>query len=312
MPDASVPAPRTQTPDACTSLRAFAFARAWHDRLGRVRGDDGWAAELWKQDAPCVVVTDGRYVVLDGERLRLLPPAMAPEGDRAVLGDAYGEDRPTYLAVLVDELPDQPERVSTREAASALDPLGGSLMAHAAGLANWHRTHPRCARCGAETVAAEAGHIRRCPVCGASHFPRTDPAVIMLVTDADDRALLGRQRVWPQGRFSTLAGFVEPGECLEDAVRREVAEEVGIEISTVTYAASQAWPFPSSLMVGFFAAAESTDIDVDGVEIAEARWVTRDELTELANAKTIRAPGKLSISRWLIETWYGAEVPGSW
>jgi len=303
VPDASPPDPRTLTPE-------FAFARAWHDRLGLVRGDDDWATGLWKQNEPCVVVTDGRHVVLDGEHLELLPPSQAPPGDRAVLGE--GDGGPTYLAVLVDEVPEQSGRVSTREAAAALDPLGGSLMAHAAGLANWHRTHPRCARCGAETVAADAGHVRRCPVCQASHFPRTDPAVIMLVIDSVDRALLGRQRVWPAGRFSTLAGFVEPGEALEDAVRREVAEEVGITISTVSYGASQAWPFPSSLMVGFFAVAEGTDIDVDGVEIAEARWVTREQLTALAAGGSVRLPGRLSISRWLIETWYGGEVPGNW
>ncbi len=310
MPDAPPPDPRLRTPDPRTSTPGFAFAQAWHDRLGRVRGDDDWAPGLWKQNEPCVVVTDGRHVVLDGEDLELLPPSQAPPGDRAVLGDADGG--PTYLAVLVDELPEQPGRVTTRDAATTVTPLGASLLAHAAGLANWHRTHPRCARCGAETVAAEAGHIRRCPVCGASHFPRTDPAVIMLITDADDRALLGRQRAWPEGRFSTLAGFVEPGETLEDAVRREVAEEVGITISTVSYGASQAWPFPSSLMVGFFAVAGDTEIDVDGVEIAEARWVTRDELTALAAGGSVRLPGRLSISRWLIETWYGGEVPGTW
>jgi len=134
----------------------------------------------------------------------------------------------------------------------------------------------------------------------------------MLVTDDADRALLGRQPSWPPGRFSTLAGFVEPGESLEDAVRREVLEEVGVSVDDVRYAASQAWPFPASLMVGFFAHASNGDLAVDGQEIAEARWVSRDELAELAATEAMRMPGRLSISRWLIETWYGGTLPGSW
>jgi NAD+ diphosphatase len=136
--------------------------------------------------------------------------------------------------------------------------------------------------------------------------------VIMLVTDGEDRALLGHQPSWAEGRFSTLAGFVEPGESLEDAVRREVREEVGVTLAEVTYAASQPWPFPSSLMVGFFAAAETTDIDVDGREMSEARWFTRDELTRLTTNHEVRLPGVVSISRWLIESWHGGDLPGHW
>ncbi len=151
--------------------------------------------------------------------------------------------------------------------------------------------------------------MRECPTCRAAHFPRTDPAVIMLVTDADERALLGHQPRWPEGRFSTLAGFVEPGEPLEAAVRREVAEEVGIVVGEVTYAGSQPWPFPSSLMLGFFASAHTTDIGVDGVEIASARWFTRGQLAEAIAAGDVGLPGSLSISRWLIETWYGGALP---
>jgi NAD+ diphosphatase len=134
----------------------------------------------------------------------------------------------------------------------------------------------------------------------------------MLVTDADDRALLGHQPTWPESRFSTLAGFVEPGEPLEAAVRREVAEEVGIVVGDVTYAASQPWPFPSSLMLGFFADARTTEIGVDGVEIASARWFSRTELLAAAESGEVQLPGTLSISRWLIETWYGGALPGAW
>ena len=292
----------------------FAFTRSWHDRLGLLRGHDEWLAQQWQREDPSVMVTDGSHVLLDGDRLRLGIPREAPPGERVVLGrDIDDPEAPVMLAVLVDAIAaDAPGRTDTRTAATRLSDRDASLMAHAAGLALWHRTHPRCARCGAPTLAAEAGHVRRCPECGASHFPRTDPAVIMLVTDDVDRALLGRQPTWPEGRFSTLAGFVEPGESLEDAVRREVMEEVGVAVGAVRYAASQAWPFPASMMVGFFARAEAGEIVVDGKEIAEARWVTRPELAELAATEAMRMPGRLSISRWLIETWYGEQLPGSW
>src|SRR5690606_24861620 len=144
-------------------------------------------------------------------------------------------------------------------------------------------------------------------------YPRTDPAVIMLVTDGDDRALLARNPHWPEGRFSTLAGFVEPGEALEDAVRREVAEEVGLVVEEATYLGSQPWPFPQSLMLGFRARATSTDITVDRDEIAEAQWFTRDELLEAAQQdRIVLPPPGVSISRWLVEDWFGGELPGRW
>jgi len=265
----------------------------------------------WQQQAACVLVTDGSSVLMSDHRLTLVTPGDAPAGERVVLGRP--PDGLVRLAVLVDRIDlDSPGRVDIRTAATSLQADDAGLLAHAVGLAQWHHTHPRCARCGSPTEAAEAGHVRRCPQCGATHFPRTDPAVIMLVTDDADRALLGRQPSWPEGRFSTLAGFVEPGESLEDAVRREVHEEVGVSVGDVRYAASQAWPFPASMMVGFFASARTTDIGVDGREIEQARWVTRDELAELAGSEAMRMPGRLSISRWLIETWYGDQLPGSW
>lgn len=246
---------------------------------------------------------------MDGPSLRLLTPVDAPAGERAVLGASDGQ---TYLAVLADEIDAALDPTPVRQAGVALDAVQGGLLVHALGLGNWHRTHPRCARCGEPTEIAEAGHVRRCPSCQAIHFPRTDPAVIMLVTDDDDRALLGHQPSWAEGRFSTLAGFVEPGESLEDAVRREVAEEVGVTLADVTYAASQPWPFPSSLMVGFFARAATTEIEVDGREMAEARWFTREQLTELTTNREVALPGVVSISRWLIESWHGGELPGRW
>jgi NAD+ diphosphatase len=284
-----------------TGEQPYSFARGVHHRWGSRRKDTAWLDELWASPRAAIVVVGEGAVAMDGDRLRLVTAAEAPPGERVLLGEVDG--RP-YLAVMTQEVPADLSPQPVRAAGGRLDAVDGGLMVHAVALANWHRTHPRCARCGALTAVAEAGHLRRCPACAALHFPRTDPAVIMLVTDDRDRALLGRQPSWPSGRYSTLAGFVEPGEALEDAVRREVAEEVGITVGDVTYAGSQPWPFPSSLMVGFFATAESDAISVDGDEIADARWLTRGELSELVSAGSLALPGPVSISRWLIDTWH--------
>lgn len=182
-------------------------------------------------------------------------------------------------------------------------------MVHAVALENWQRLHRFCSRCGERTVIAAAGHIRRCPACGAEHYPRTDPAVIMLVTDDQDRALLGRQVHWPEGRFSTLAGFVEPGESIEQSVAREVFEEAGVTVGEVEYIASQPWPFPSSLMLGFMARATSAEINVDGEEIEEARWFSREDLKAAFESGEILPPFGISIAARLIELWYGKPLP---
>ena len=150
------------------------------------------------------------------------------------------------------------------------------LLTHAVALANWHETFTHCPRCGSPTDPIASGHARKCPVDGSEHFPRVDPAMIVLVTDPDDRALLARNAMWPQRRVSILAGFVEAGESAEQAVSREVAEETGIVVSAVTYLGSQPWPMPQSLMLGFRAAAVGTEIKVDADEIAEANWYSRD------------------------------------
>jgi NAD+ diphosphatase len=155
-----------------------------------------------------------------------------------------------------------------------------------------------------------AGHSRRCTSDGSEHFPRCDPAVIMLVTDPGDRCLLARNAQWPKGRVSVLAGFVEPGESAEQAVAREVREETGVIVSSVRYAASQPWPMPHSLMLGFRADAVTTQISVDAEEIEEAGWYSRDDLRNALVEGDLLMPPSLSISRWLIETWYGAALPG--
>jgi NAD+ diphosphatase len=200
-----------------------------------------------------------------------------------------------------------------REAAALLNDRDAGLFTHAVALANWHATHTHCPRCGTPTVTVAAGHAQRCPADGSEHFPRIDPAVIMLVTDPDDRCLLARNRRWPERRVSILAGFVEPGESAEQAVAREVGEETGITVARVRYVGSQPWPMPQSLMLGFRAsAAGDLELRVDDDEIAEAHWFSRDELRSALASREILLPPPVSIAHRLIESWYGEELPGVW
>ncbi len=182
----------------------------------------------------------------------------------------------------------------------------------AVGYASWLARTRHCVRCGSELDLARDHRVLECPRCGHEAFPRLEPAVIMRVVDADDRLLLARQRVWPEGRFSVLAGFVEPGEDLETTVRREVAEEVGVQIGDVSYVASQPWPFPASLMLGFEGRAETISFSFDDGEIVEARWLTREALGEAMAAGTIGVPPAVSIAHRLIEEWYGGELVHVW
>lgn len=294
--------PGSTPPQIALSVRA-------HDRVGHRRTDDAWLTETWASTATRVLLlARGHFPVADdGTTVRWLSPQEAPEGQRVFLGQ-IGDV--AHFAVLLAQ--PQDGWANLRTAGPALSTEDASLLVHAVALAEWHHAHRFCSWCGSPLAVAAAGHVLTCSGCGRQHFPRTDPAVIMLVTDGEDRALLGRQPRWPEGRFSTLAGFVDPGESLEDAVRREVAEEVGVEVGEVTYLGNQPWPFPASLMVGFFARALTTDVEVDADEISEARWLTRDQMRAEAEAGTLLLPGRISISRTLIETWYGGPLPGHW
>jgi NAD+ diphosphatase len=263
------------------------FAGAGLDRAAERRLDDAWLKERRADPASRAVVAGPGGVALDGDRLARRP---VPEGDVVLLGiEASG------AALFAVDEPDA-ELTNLRDAASVLPREEAGLAAYAAGVLNWHRTHPHCARCGARTAMAEAGFVRSCPVCGAQHHPRTDPVVIMLVLDGD-RVLLGRQPSWPAGRYSALAGFVEPGESLEEAVAREVFEEAGVEVSAPRYVASQPWPFPSSLMLGFFADYAGGEPHVRDAELEDVRWFTRDELADTV------LPPRLAIARTLIDAW---------
>lgn len=187
---------------------------------------------------------------------------------------------------------------------TALSPRDAELLATAKAILGWHETHGYCARCGEKSVIAACGWQRDCPACGGHHFPRTDPVVIMLITRGNS-VLIGRSPGWPEGMFSLLAGFVEPGETIEAAVRREVFEEAGIRVAEVGYLASQPWPFPSSLMLGCWGRAVSSEIAVDRAELEDARWVTREDMAAALDGRhpEIKPARRGAIARFLIENW---------
>lgn len=203
--------------------------------------------------------------------------------------------------------PDQPDHhrfVELRSAMALLDPAEAEMAAMAKSVLDWHRTHSFCSTCGHESASSHGGWQRSCRSCGRQHFPRTDPVVIMLICHGND-VLLGRSHHWPEGMFSLLAGFVEPGETVEAAVRREVAEEVGVRVAEVDYLASQPWPYPSSLMIGCRGRAVSRELIVDPVEIEQAHWVSREEVMEVfAGNRTDMLPArKGSIAQFLLWNW---------
>lgn len=191
-----------------------------------------------------------------------------------------------------------------RASMTQLGPRSAELVATGKALLEWHNSHRFCAKCGAASHISEGGWQRTCAACEAKHFPRTDPVVIMLITNGNS-VLMGRSPFWPEGMYSLLAGFVEPGESIEAAVRREVLEESGIKVGEVRYLASQPWPFPNSLMFGCQGFATSTDITIDPVEIEDAFWVTREEMMEAITGQNpnMKPARKGSIARFLIEKW---------
>ncbi len=318
------------------------------DRAAHRRTEDGLVATLRADPRTRLLLVHRGRLATDGDGLALVGPdgvADVPEDDATGYGDHeasprwlfLGEDPASGAGFLALVLPDaadadgldiegidpsspvtllvrEHEWAGLRQLAGRLDARDHVLATEAVALASWHARHGRCPRCGEPTVLASAGWVRRCVAQSIEHYPRTDPAVIMSVVDSSgprERLLLGHAAHWPERRFSTLAGYVEPGEGLEDAVRREVHEEVGVVVDDVRYRGSQPWPFPASLMLGFTARAVTTEIRVDGDEVTDARWFTRDELARQAASGEILLPSRASIARALIEGWYGGELPGA-
>jgi NAD+ diphosphatase len=289
------------------------YAGGGIDRAASLRHDAGWLAERLRHPSSWFVPVWRTFnLVRQGAEPSagfLAGPSVAEAGRQVILLGLV-EARACFAVDLShwdDPAPLLPEAhafADLRGLGPLLSQRDGALLAYARGLVHWHDRHRHCGVCGGPTESAAAGHLRRCanPACKAEHFPRTDPAVIMLVEDGR-RIVLGRQKAWPPGMHSVLAGFVEPGESLEEAVRREVKEEIGIEVAELRYRSSQPWPFPASIMLGFTARALSCDLDVAMDELEAARWYTRDELLASPENEVFRLPRRDSIARRLIEDW---------
>ena len=195
---------------------------------------------------------------------------------------------------------------SLRELGGTLDEFELGISMQATALSNWHRSHPHCSKCGAETKSTLGGSVRVCVKDQSQHHPRTDSAVIVLVKDKDDRILLGHQPIWPDGRFSTFAGFLEPGETFEQCVEREVFEESGVKVNEIKYLGSQPWPFPASIMIAFSAVVDDpSTAKADGVEITEVRWFSRAELKSSVADGSLLLPPTISVARKMIAMWFG-------
>ena len=304
-----------------SSVRSNFLADALLDRLGHLRKDSAWL-ESARTRGLYLAVWKHRNLVLAGEALA--PVFLAREiiathcaSDEAVLL-GHRDDVPCFAIGLQGDAP-PPLSGSFEEIrgiGDRLNPDDAALLAYARAMVVWHEGHRHCGVCGAPTASIEAGHARECQGCGAKHFPRVDPAIIVLVAD-EARCLLGRQASWPAGRYSAIAGFVEPGESLEDAVRREIREETGVYADDIEYHSSQPWPFPSSLMLGFRARPAGGKIELRDGELEDARWVERDDIV----ARRILLPPRVSIAYRLIEEWFDSAAgrrlaaeaePGPW
>jgi NAD+ diphosphatase len=287
------------------------FTGAWLDRRSESRGEADWAARALAEPDTRFLVSSGTLHLVrrsPGTAIAFLdnshPLVLAADPGQLVLLGWYQGTRCVLLEMpgTASDLPAGTEFEELRPLLGELPPADAAVLACARALLVWRSRHRHCGVCGAPTLPRQAGHCLRCTSseCGAEFFPRLDPAVIVLVSDGD-HVLLGRQPGWAPGRYSALAGFVEPGESLEDAVVREVREETGVHTAAVSYFASQPWPFPSSLMLGFNATGSRTEaLQLDG-ELEDARWFSAPELA--AGAARV-LPSHYSISRHLIEAWY--------
>jgi NAD+ diphosphatase len=301
------------------------FSGSRLDRASVRRRDAAWVQERLHDPTSRTLAVTRDGVLVTGEdapQLVRLPLELVPGGAGTTVLLGIEDDGAALFAVDVDHIhahrPLTPgaRALGLREAGAQLPQALGGLAAYASALLGWHRVHPHCSRCGAVTDVAEGGHLRRCPVCHAEHHPRTDPVVIMLVLDGD-RVLLGRQRSWPPGRYSALAGFVEAAESLEEAVAREVLEEAGVDVRDPRYVSSQPWPFPSSLMLGFTAVHAGGEPAARDGELEDVRWFTRAEVAAAAgldaSASWEDSPGgsplvlvlppPLAIARRLLDGW---------
>lgn len=305
------------TPPPAEHTPGFAFVQAPLDRAEHLRDDAGVLAAYWPRARVLVVDAEGRAAVdNDGQLLARSGAAIGPEGGVAASGipapalflGLRGEEPWFALPAAADAgMADAPGWIDLRQAAAQWPAFEATAFAQARAVLHWQSRHRHCGVCGTALDYRRAGWLGYCARCRLEHYPRTDPAMIVAVTDGE-RLLLGRNAGWPPRRYSTLAGFVEPGESLEQTVAREVFEESGVRVRSCRYLASQPWPFPSSLMLGFMAQAEPDEPRV-GDELEDARWFTFDQIDAALRGAS---PGgglllspSISISRWLIERWHG-------
>jgi NAD+ diphosphatase len=288
------------------------------DRASELRSDEAELNRLWSA-AKIIRVAESKLAT-DGTSLRFFTAAEVEkliESKIFTTGDKYflGLDTASNLAYFAwdcDEVGLAAGESST-EGMASLRELGGTLdefhlgiSMHAIALSNWHRSHPHCSKCGALTESSLGGSVRVCVKDQSQHHPRTDSAVIVLVKDKDDRILLGHQPIWPDGRFSTFAGFLEPGETFEQCVEREVFEESGVKVNEIKYLGSQPWPFPASIMIAFSAVVDDpSTAKADGVEITEVRWFSREELKAAVADRSLLLPPTISVARKMIAMWFG-------
>ena len=288
------------------------------DRASELRSDEAVLNRLWNA-AKIIRVSDSKLAT-DGKSLRflsatevekLIASKIFTSGDKYFLG-IDSASTVAYFAWDCDEVgkaagdSSAEGMASLRELGAKLDEFHLGISMHVIALSNWHRSHPHCSRCGAETESTLGGSVRVCVKDQSQHHPRTDSAVIVLVKDKDDRILLGHQPIWPDGRFSTFAGFLEPGETFEQCVEREVFEESGVKVNEITYLGSQPWPFPASIMIAFSAVADDpSTAKADGVEITDVRWFSREELKNSVADGSLLLPPTISVARKMIAMWFG-------
>ena len=294
------------------------------DRAGHLRTNQTTLDQMW-QRAKIIHVADARLaVVAGGTRLRfltsvevasLISSKVYKSGEKYFLGLDELDQEP-YFAWNASSVEPQGENapdgyLTLREIGGLISEFEMEISLHAVALANWHRSHTHCARCGAPTSVAQGGAIRTCDKDKSEHYPRTDSAVIVLVRDKDDRILLGHQPIWPEGRFSCFAGFLEPGETFEQCVQREVLEESGVLVREISYLGSQPWPFPASIMISFDAVTDAPEIArPDGQEITEVKWFSRAEVKAQSDAGTLLLPPTMSVARKMINRWFAQGAEG--
>lgn len=326
--------------DMLPDLGRLPLARDDVDRGTELRDDENWLAQLWEEPTTRVLWLHSRSApIYSGQIVLAAPEGELPDGAIYLGRSAHHRSKhsqfveateehveiillianaeteaptlhdPQVGGVTVDH-PDFIGWLGVSDIAAGLNDRDVGIFVSAVAIANWHNANKYCPRCGARTQLKASGWVQKCPEDGSEIFPRTDPAVIMLITDPDDRALLGNNRAWGDKRFSALAGFVEPGESLEAAVKREVYEESRVVVDGVKYMGSQPWPFPQSLMLGYIGQTQHPEAAAaDKEELAEVRWFSREELRDEVESGRMFIPGASSIAHYLLSHWYGGPLP---